>query len=239
LFIIYNISGLLIGFLGVVLGILSIAATGYVWVGILVVGAVWAGLGLWWRKGTAGSGKRPYPSVFFIPLPFLAILSLPLAVASMTADKASSAKLEDPRAQKLAVAKNSLRQEMLSGDTNLARTVLTEVMAGAYTSAVPNEVSVYAEPAGDAVLVIVKISNLRKFSESDKGLALNAIRKASETESVKEIYCGVMGFASFGAIQTPELRQVGKFVSDDLLLPFYGSQAPLTPAVPETVPNPP
>jgi len=220
--IIYNLSGLLIGVLGVFLGIAAFLTTGQFWLGVLVIGSVWLWASLWWRKGTPQSGKRPFPSIFFIPLPFWALLAVPLAAGAGFVQVAAASRPTDARAQHIDAAQSRLRTAKLTGDEALARRVYDSVSRAMYVGSVPDRVSVYAERRDDAVLVIVKISNLRKFSDAAKAQSLDNVLAALESESGKQIYAGIMGIAAFGAVHTPEGRLVDDIVPERMLHGFVG-----------------
>src|SRR5262245_32739532 len=72
--IICNLSGLLLAGAGIVAGLFVALLSGWFSLGLLTLAAIWLAGGLWWRNHDLSRGvKRPYPALFFIPLPFLAV----------------------------------------------------------------------------------------------------------------------------------------------------------------------
>ncbi len=81
--IVYNPSGLIVGGLGLLLGLLVVVASGLFSLGGATAAAVWIGAGLWWKYRARPDGKiGRFPAIFFIPLPFWAA---PLVLMSLLA----------------------------------------------------------------------------------------------------------------------------------------------------------
>jgi hypothetical protein len=79
--IIYNLSGLILAGAGIVAGLFVVMVTGWISPGLLTLAVIWFAGGLWWRHQEVSPGvKRPFPALFFIPLPILAIPAASLAV---------------------------------------------------------------------------------------------------------------------------------------------------------------
>lgn len=85
--IIYNLSGLLLAVAGVFVGLLVFLVSGWIGPGLLTIALIWFAGGLWWRNQEISPGvKRPFPAVYFIPLPFLAVPVAGLAVLMFVVD---------------------------------------------------------------------------------------------------------------------------------------------------------
>lgn len=100
--IIYNLSGLIVAGAGIVAGILVLMVTGWLSAGLLTVSLVWSVAGCWWREQERAPGvKRPYPALFFIPLPFLSIPVAGLAVLSLMVELSGRGQPADRQAEPL------------------------------------------------------------------------------------------------------------------------------------------
>ncbi len=227
--IIFNWSGLLIGFAGCVMGLIVGVLTGSLAVGLLGLSATWIGLGLTWRNSRGkGEPKRPFPSLFFIPLPFLAIVTVILALLAIPVDLKSKDKVNDPRAQSLGWAESSLRSANASGDVDLSTAVHQVISSKAHSGAIPSSLSVYTDATDSAVLVLVKVGNLKEFSEDARRSLLSTVDtavKAFSTHQSKQLYVGIKGTALYGAIQTPS-QTITKTTPNTPLLDYYTGAAP-------------
>lgn len=223
--LIYNLSGLLVGLAGVVLGGAVAVLSGFLSLGLLVLAFVWIAGGIWARnRPVAGGGKRPFPSIFFIPTPFLAVVPLGLAILIGVVEVAGLDRRNDPRAQTLRETETTFRMRSISGDTGLAMAIHKSIAGGNFAGSIPSDVGVHAEFTPTAVLVIVKIDNLTKFSSTGRLAVLETISrtvKESPDHGAKAGYFGVKGRLSYGAVKTPQ-STVLKTTTSDALLPFYG-----------------
>ena len=97
--IVYNLSGLIVGVLGLLLGLLAALASGFVSLGGAIVAAVWIGAGLWWKYRTRPDGQiGRFPAIFFIPLPFWAAPLLLMSLLSLVIEVKAGKRPPDPRA---------------------------------------------------------------------------------------------------------------------------------------------
>jgi hypothetical protein len=81
--LVHNRTGLILGLIGIFVGMVAAALTGWLGVGGLTLAAIWFGGGLWWKYRPRPDGlPGRYPSIYFIPLPFLAV---PVVLLSMVA----------------------------------------------------------------------------------------------------------------------------------------------------------
>jgi hypothetical protein len=234
--VIYNISGLLIGVLGIFVGFLAAGVTGSLAVGLLVMSACWAGVGLWWRNNRTPDGlKRRYPAIFFIPLPFLAIAStlLAIAVIPIEMNAPSQSRTPDPRRTQITQAESNLRTTSASGDVTLATSVHNAVSKAAFAGMIADRTNVHATTSDTGVLVLVKISNLKKFDKPARTALLQTVTdtvKAAPGLDSKPLYIGIKGTLMYGAIQTPTQTNLNTDGPDDLLA-FFGAppvEAPVT-----------
>jgi hypothetical protein len=232
--LIYNLPGLLVGIVGVAVGLVVALASGMLSLGVLALAAVWFGLGLWWRNSLAQDGvKRPYPALFFIPLPILAI---PLALASLPlllAEKGASRRAVDPRAALLRADEKALDAARLGGEIALSRRIADALESGPIEEAKADDCHIFTRTGPGAVLVLVKAPNLRKYKETTRIRLLGAIAEAVSAGGQAEgrrIYIGVKGRVAFGAIRVPPDRvKTGAVVDPSPLYDFYGEK-PATPA---------
>ena len=80
--VVYNASGIIFLLTSLLIGLPVAAMSGRVWLGLATVALSWIGMGVWWRNRLREDGrKRPFPSLFFVPLP---ILSVPLLLLSLS-----------------------------------------------------------------------------------------------------------------------------------------------------------
>lgn len=227
--IIFNASGLLIGFAGCMIGLVAGALTGSLAVALLVLSATWIGLGLVWRNSRgAGAPKRPFPSLFFIPLPFLAIVTVILALLAIPIDlrSKSESRGSDPREQTFRSAESSLRGTNASGDVPLSTLVHRALSSTAHAGAIPSSLNVYTDSNDKSVLVLVKVGNLKEFSEDARRSMLNTVAAAIKSEPLhqtKDLYVGVKGAVLYGAIQTPTQTIISTTSHSALLEYFSGS----------------
>jgi len=225
--IIFNLSGLLIGLLGAFVGVLTAGLTGSLAAGVLALSAIWASVGLWWRKGRkADGGQRRYPSIFFIPLPFLAIATAILALINIPIELRTTSRTPDPRQPAFTQAEANLRSPSVSGDIDLATSVHNAVSNGAFVGMIAERTYVHAAASDTGVLILVKISNLKKFPNPARSAMLQTVAdtvKNTPSLATKPLYIGIKGTLMYGAIQTPSESKVG---TDDhqALLAFYGDK---------------
>ena len=245
--IIYNLPGLVIGALGVLLGLMVAAITGLISLGVLTIAIAWIALGLWWRnKESQGGLKRSYPALFFIPLPFLgiplALLAFAVFFVEAFGDKREGGRPDDPIAAMFQADERTLNEGHFGGDV-----ALSEKIHGALATAAidPKEVSnyhVFARVKPGSVLVLVKAPDLRKYKDPDRVRLLHAVDdvlSADDQFKGKPAYIGIKGRVAFGAIQTPpESIKLGNVLSDSLLYGFYGGDQASPKPAEVTAPSP-
>src|ERR1700676_1985976 len=99
--IIFNLSGLILAGAGIVAGLVVVMVTGWISPGLLTLAVIWFAGGLWWRNQEVSPGvKRPFPALFFIPMPILAVPAACLAVLGfLVAEWGAHAQPADPRVE--------------------------------------------------------------------------------------------------------------------------------------------
>lgn len=241
--IIYNLAGLIVGAAGVLLGGMITAATGMLGAGVLTIALVWLVLGFLWRGWKMPPGqRRPYPSVFFIPLPFLAIPVLPLAVLILVGEVTGGGHTQapggavaatDPRVASFQDDERTLSQSAVGGDAELSQYLASALAAELTEKAKADKYHVFTRVNPESVLVLVKAPNLRAYKEKARVQLLQAITELlARRDDLKEkkAYIGIKGNLTFGAIQVPPNRvETGSVVLEQPLYDFYGP-APGTPA---------
>lgn len=206
--LIYNLPGLLIGLAGLFVGLIAAVAAGSFGVGIIVASIIWCALGFWWRrKPTADGTPRPYPSIFFIPLPFLALFTLLVGLGIAPLEfMAGRKRVQDPRTAMLETAERSVQTSSVSGDTELATLIRDAVTKGNFSGMMADSTNVHVATDDTRVLVIVKVSNLKKFPEPARVQVLDAVAetvKAHAPSQDKAQFIGIKGPLMFGASRTP------------------------------------
>ncbi len=230
--IIYNITGLLVGLVGVAAGFMAsfalIAIGSPVWLapGVLTIAGIWGAFGR--AKPNFETGEmRPAPSIFFIPLFYWGILigflSLPLAAIEVLARQAQNPNVrnqiaQDPRRQQFQDLVDGLDRNKTDDD------VLSEMVTTMVAQAFPGQpVNVAIKSSDSNVLVLMKLKNLKKVKDPDRVFLLNNIRElATKRRPGVHVYAGIKGEIFFGAISTPgRTEDVGKIVEEDPLLVFF------------------
>ncbi len=227
--IVYNLGGLLVGAAGVLVGGMSIAATDNAGVGILALALAWVVLGFLWRRWKTPPGQpRPYPSVFFIPLPFLAIPIIPFAVIMLVAEANQPGRERaaiDPRAASFTNDEQELGRSAVGGDVELSQYVATALSANLTEEVKADQYHVFTRVNPASVLVLVKAPNLKSYKDAARVQLLQFIAGLlSKRDDLKEkkAYIGIKGNLAFGAIQVPPDRvQTGSVLLESPLYEFY------------------
>ena len=244
MFIIYNLSGLLVGLAGVVAGILALVLSGgWMSVGLFVLAAVWFGLGVWWRRRPVGDEppadvawsdeprrpaakpvRRPYPAVFFIPLPWIAVPLACLAVPMLFVEWAARSRPHDPRDDRLEADERTLDAQLVGGDEELSRRILDVLQTFAVEEAGADAFHVFTRRRGDATLVLLKVPNLRRYADPARVQLLDAVADAVRSgpgTAAGPVYVGVKGRLTYGAVRRPAGDELGSAVNDRRLWDFY------------------
>ncbi len=227
MFIIYNLSGLLVGIAGVIVGLLALTLTGSLALGLMALAVVWFALGIWWRSRVTESGeKRPFPSVFFIPVPFVAILVAVLAVLMFFIERTADNQPVDPRAASFKADAKMLSQAQATGDVALSQSVLNGIQAAAIDATVPSQNHVFTRRNEAAVLVLVKVPELKNYTDDAQRRLLDAVVETLQADKQSKglrIYVGIKGRLLYGAVRIPpDEVKIGSFVSESMLYEFYG-----------------
>src|SRR5262245_6315869 len=124
--IIYNLSGLLLAGAGVVAGLFVALLTGWFSLGLLTLAVIWFAGWLWWRNQEISRGvKRPYPALFFIPLPFLAApVAIVAALLFLVIELQVHTRPPDPRSELFRADERMLDSAAASGDVQLSQKIL-------------------------------------------------------------------------------------------------------------------
>jgi hypothetical protein len=248
--IIYNLSGLLVGLAGIAASIAVIAATGRAGIGVLVGSLVWIGLGFWWRSRSTGARTsygdpvpNAWPSVFFIPLPFIGIATALISVLLVFAELKGGSPNEDPRHAKLKADEDQLQAADAGGNAELSRLVRQQITKIDTASTV----NVFTRIEGDRVLVLAKLSKLKDVKDGARqrilDLILETVRQFPAAQG-KNAYVGIKGRVLYGIVHVPpNTTKIGETVPDELLHDFYGPapgaasptpSAASTPSTPKT-----
>lgn len=234
MFIIYNLSGLLLGLAGVFIGILTILLTGRLSFGMIILATVWLAFGFRRRVDATTGTKRPFPSLFFIPLGFFAIpillLSLPVFFIERVAAR-QPPQPSDPRAALFNADEAYLRGNAASGDVQLSRAILKTLQSMTVEEAKAEEFRVFSRKKPDAILVLISAPNLKQFKNPAREQLLDLVEGilTAEEGASRKYYIGVKGRVAFGAVRVPPDRtEIGAIVSESVLYPFYGDSAPAT-----------
>lgn len=224
--LIYNLSGLLLGVAGIIVGFFLLALTdqfGFAFLGAALTWLLFGGR----RRPDEFGQRRPAPSLFFIPLRYwgipLALLAVPVFVVQFVGDR----KPKDTRAALLNADERALRSAAVSGDRALAVAVQAHLALSAVEEISAEQFHVFARLRngidGQSALILVRAENLRQFPEPVRAQLLDTIAEAAaEDHPHAKLYIGVKGRISFGAIRTPlGGTQTGKVVSEEPLYDFY------------------
>ena len=234
--LIYNITGLLVGVLGlfvgfvVAFGLIAIGSPLWLSPAALTIAGVWCPLGR--AKPNFETGEmRPAPSVFFIPLFYWGLvagfLSLPLAAVELLAKRANDTPAArqaalDPRLAQFKRLENDIRKDE-SDDLVLSALVMFKIK-----TMLPSEsVNIAIKSAEDRVLVLIQLKDLKKIQDSDRKLLLKGIRETAENHRAGvKVYAGIKGRLMFGAITVPQHPDlIGSVVEEKKLLAFFDQPA--------------
>ena len=224
--LIYNFSGLLLILAGAAVGIVAWLATGYFSFALLFMSLVWLTFG--WRKTDPVTKlKKPYPSLFFIPLAFIAIPLSVLSVPMLIVERVAKALPRDPRAALLDADEAELRTTRVGGDRMLSAEVLKHLTSGVGSAdAKVEDYRVFTRVKPDAVLVLVQVPNLKEYQDTAREQLLDLVEgmlMAEDRTQGKRVYIGVKGRVSYGAIRAPgDFTKTGAVVVDRPLYEFYG-----------------
>lgn len=222
--LIYNLSGFLIGLAGIVCGLVVALASGKIAAGVLALAVTWFSLGVWWRVKRADSGlKHPYPALFFIPLPFLAVPLALLAIPMFFAEQGGASRSADPRVASLRADVKSLDAARIGGEPERSERVIRAVATLGMAGTVNTNVFTRSKPG--SVLVLVKVPELKEVKEPERVKLLAAIAEAAQDDKGGRVFVGIRGRLAFGAIRVgAETIETGSIVDDSPLLDFYGER---------------
>lgn len=227
--IIYNLSGLLVGVAGVFVGFATLAVTRSLGLGVLALAVVWFVLGLGWRYFKTEPGvRRSFPALFFIPLPFLAVPLAPLAGLIFLIEVIGRSQPPDPRAERFRADEAQLDSSSASGDVALSKALRTGLQEVVVEGAKAESYSVFTRKSPDVVLVLMKVPNLRDYTDNARKQLLQTVvdlLRADDQLKDKKIYIGIKGKISFGATRVPpDVVKVGSVVSTSPLYEFYENE---------------
>lgn len=222
--IIYNLSGLILGVAGIGAGLLVAMATGSIGGALLVLSIVWIAGGFWWH-----SRERPFPAIFFIPLPFIAMPLAMLAVPLLLVQPRAHAEAADQRSIEFRADEKMLDAAAATGDIELSQSILAALRAVPTEEGASEPYSVCTHTAGDSALVLVKAVNLKKYKDPTRHLLLQEIRKVVRDRTASQetrLFIGIKGRLTYGAVETPpgDVR-VASSISESKLFDFYGPKS--------------
>lgn len=226
--IIYNVSGLLVVAAGFLAGIVGLLLTRSLALGLVFASIACCALGFWWRrKPTQDGSVRAYPSIFFIPVPWLAIVTLVAGLALTPLEFAARHQREnDPRGPMLESVERSVRAAAISGEKEVATLVRDAVLKGNFAGIVADSASVHVTANETGALAVVKINNLKRFTPEARILLLETVAStlnAHEPYAGKSQYIGIKGPLMFGALRTPTLTTFNSSSGDELRA-FFGTE---------------
>ena len=131
----------------------------------------------------------------------------------------------DPRADKFNADEKALGDSPTAGDAKLSELVKTGLQALTIPEAKAERYQVFTRRNGNAVLVLVKVPDLKKYKDTARRQLLDAVvalvEAADEGKSPK-VYVGIKGGLVFGAVRTPpNVVDTGRLVSESKLYGFY------------------
>src|SRR5262249_3738081 len=159
---------------------------------------------LWWRRQKTESGaRRPYPALYMIPLPVLAVLLALLSIhlSRVTTDLRGGLRPDDPRAAMLRAAERTLARERFGGDAALSESLARFLALVTVPEAKADQYHVLTRTTPDKVLVLVKVPSLRKYKDSAREELVRMITVRLSGHSLskgKQPYIGVKGVISYG-----------------------------------------
>lgn len=223
--IIYNLAGLLFGFLGVLLGITLFVLTGNIGVGMIGIGIVWLIYGRSKTDEETGE-KKAAPSVFFIPLFFWAFPVI--LTGAFTGYVQFTMDETEPRPVETAFKadEDQLDRQQISGDRLLSQDIFDHLVSVIREQVQPTEFHVFSRVEADSVLVLVKVPNLKDIAKEAKETLVTEVSDfvSRQPEAYeKQIYVGVKGKLFLGAVKTPSGINVGTTVLPSDLYAFYES----------------
>jgi hypothetical protein len=228
--IIYNLSGLLLAGAGIVAGFFVFVLSGWLSLGLLTIAVIWFAGGLWWRNQELESGeKQPFPALFFIPLPFLAVpVAFVAALLFVVIEWGAHGRPPDPR-EALFKEDERLLDLGSGGDLQLSQKILAAVQAMPLDGKNAGTWHVTTRKKRDAVLVLVKATALKNYNDNTRMALVRQITDvlaADEELKEKRIFLGIKGRLTFGVVQTPPNHlQIGSAVPETKLYDFYDEPA--------------
>ncbi|HEV3162815.1 MAG TPA: hypothetical protein VGZ22_02155 [Isosphaeraceae bacterium] len=222
--LVYNLSGLLVGLAGVGVGFLTLMLTGKLALGMVAIGIVWLLFGRG-RRDPETEERHPVPSLFFVPLFYLAFPVILLAIPASFVDVKSNERSTDARAVALADAVKALNSTNLSGDPELASALYNAIK----DMTADDGMHVYAADTNDRALVLVKLPKLKEIDQANRRRILTKLAETLDTQASTKghaAYLALKGKLVWGAVRTPRGEKISSAVSDDLLLDYFGPVAP-------------
>ncbi len=223
--LIYNRSGIVVLLTSILIGLPVFLLAGRISPGVLAVAASWVGLSFWWRNRPREDGwKPPFPALFFIPMPILAV---PLAVLGVLLffEGGDVARSSDPRAARLADDVTALKASKFGGDAAVSRYLHDSLLASASENAGVDAFHFFTRIQDDSALVLVTAPNLKRLKEPSRVELLSvieAILARHPRTSGKRAFIGVRGNVAFGALRVPpDLVKTGSVVDPSPLYAFY------------------
>jgi hypothetical protein len=140
----------------------------------------------------------------------------------------------DPRADKFNADEKALGDSPTAGDTKLSELIKAGLQALTIPEAKAERYQVFTRRNGDAVLVLVKVPDLKKYKDTARQQLLEAVValvEAAEDGKKPRVYVGIKGGLVFGAARTPDgAVSTGRLVSESKLYGFYDEAGGAAPA---------
>lgn len=147
----------------------------------------------------------------------------------------------DPRAAQFNADERALGDSPTAGDRPLSELIKAGLQALTIPEARAERYQVFTRRRGDAVLVLVKVPDLKKYKENARRQLLDAVVvlvEAAEEGKDPKVYVGVKGGLVFGAIRTPpDVVDTGRVVSESKLYGFYDEAGGPDPTAPGAGPD--
>ncbi|MFO0915876.1 MAG: hypothetical protein U0795_23155 [Pirellulales bacterium] len=232
--IICNFMGAVFGLLGLSVGFVVFGLTRSLTAGLVTLSGIWC----WFGRTKANPETEemsPAPSIFFIPLFYWGMLLALAIVPAIALDISMFANPEkysasDPLRSQFNLDEAGLKTNE-SDNPELSADLILFI-----SKAMPGEpVNVRIKSSKDAILVLVKLADLRKIPKEGRQVLLDAISELAQRHrpGVK-VYAGIKGKIAYGAISTPgQPAQIGSTIVERPLWCFYESTQPSTEPTPE------
>ncbi len=236
-----SLSGFAVFALSLFAGVLGTFVLGMVvpesrWPGVffLCAGISWIAMSLWWKRGTKlppAEGANPTappayaprrsPSLFFVPMQYLAVLPIGLGLLLLVIGGSMEASSNDPRKQQLAKIEAEMVGKSVSGNQQVALAVYNAIAGKPFDGRVASDAQVHVSDSERGRLVIVRIENQRRFKGNSRDELVKAVKAVAGTK--QPLYVGLRGKLLYTYTSTPAGDAETTAGPEDLV-PFFGDK---------------